>query len=107
MRWLGDLGVTAREIHAHVEGLERRFLDGLTDAGLARLPVAALTPPAGQPRGNFVTFDLANAEEAERRLAAHRIIIDRRGRRMRFGFGVYHDAAFVARLLARLRTALA
>jgi selenocysteine lyase/cysteine desulfurase len=107
MRWLGDLGVTAREIHAHVEGLERRFLDGLTDAGLARLPVAALTPPAGQPRGNFVTFDLANAEEAERRLAAHRIIIDRRGRRLRFGFGVYHDAAFVARLLARLRTALA
>jgi selenocysteine lyase/cysteine desulfurase len=107
MRWLHGLGVTAREIHAHVDGLERKFLDGLAGAGLARLPVAALTPPAGQPRGNFLTFDLDDAEDTERRLANHGIIVDRRGRRLRFGFGVYHDAAFVGRLLARLQQALA
>jgi kynureninase len=66
-----------------------------------------LTPPAGQPRGNFLTFDLDDAEDTERRLANHGIIVDRRGRRLRFGFGVYHDAAFVGRLLARLQQALA
>lgn len=104
MRWLQELGVTAREIHAHVAGLERRFLDGL-DA--PRLPVSALTPPAGAPRGNFLTFDLDDAEAVERRLAAKRIVVDRRGRRLRFGFGVYHDEAFVDRLLARVREALA
>jgi selenocysteine lyase/cysteine desulfurase len=107
MRWLQGLGVTAREIHAHVEGLQRTFLDGLAGTGLARLPVATLTPPEGAPRGNFLTFDLDDAEDTERRLARHGIIIDRRGRRLRFGFGVYHDAGFVGRLLARLQQALA
>jgi selenocysteine lyase/cysteine desulfurase len=107
MRWLHDLGVTARDIHAHVGGLERRFLTGLADAPVARLPLAALTPPAGEPRGNFLTFDLDDAEAVEQRLAAAAILVDRRGRRVRFGFGVYHDEAFVDALLARLRRALA
>jgi selenocysteine lyase/cysteine desulfurase len=107
MRWLRDLGVTARDIHAHVEALERRFLDGLADVPVARLPLAALTPPAGEPRGNFLTFDLDDAEAVEQRLAAAAILVDRRGRRVRFGFGVYHDEAFVDALLARLRRALA
>lgn len=107
MRWLRDLGVTAHEIHAHVEALEGRFLAGLADVPLARLPLASLTPPAGQSRGNFLTFDLDAAEDVEQRLAGAGVVVDRRGRRVRFGFGVYHDAAFVDVLLARLRRALA
>ncbi len=107
MRWLLELGVGPGEIHAHAAGLERRFLAGLAGAKLARLPFESLTPPKGMPRGNFLTFDLADAEEVERRLAARAIIIDRRGTRLRFGFGVYHDAAFVDALLQRTRAALA
>jgi len=107
MRWLHELGITPREIHAHVAGLERRFLAGLADANLALLPVDALTPPERFPRGNFLAFDLDRAEDVERRLAAHGILADRRGRRIRFGFGVYHDDAFVDRLLERTKAALA
>jgi selenocysteine lyase/cysteine desulfurase len=107
MRWLRDLGIAAHEIHGHVAALERRFLAGLANAPVARLPLAALTPPAGAPRGNFLTFDLDDAESVEQRLAAAAILVDRRGRRVRFGFGVYHDEAFVDALLARLRRALA
>jgi selenocysteine lyase/cysteine desulfurase len=107
MRWLGELGITAHEIHVHVEALERRFLAGLGEAPLAQLPLSRLTPPAGQPRGNFLTFDLDDAETVEQRLAAAAILVDRRGRRVRFGFGIYHDEAFVDTLLARLRRALA
>ncbi len=107
MRWLLELGIGPREIHAHVAGLELRFLAGLADAKLDRLPLESLTPPRGMPRGNFLTFELADAEGVERRLAARRIIIDRRGTRLRFGFGVYHDAAFVDALLERTRAALA
>ena len=107
MRWLLELGVTPREIHAHVEGLQARFVDGLAAEKFELLPVESLTPPNGQPRGNFLAFDLDHAEEVERRLTAHRILIDRRGRRVRFGFGVYHDEAFVATLLRRMRAALA
>jgi selenocysteine lyase/cysteine desulfurase len=107
MRWLRDLGVGPREIHAHVTGLQRRFLAGLAGAQLARLPVESLTPPAGMPRGNFLAFDLDDADGVERRLAAARIIADRRDRRVRFGFGVYHDDAFVDALIERTRAALA
>jgi selenocysteine lyase/cysteine desulfurase len=107
MRWLRDLGVGPREIHAHVERLQRRFLAGLADAKLARLPVGSLTPPSGLPRGNFLAFDLDAAEEVERRLAAARISVDRRDRRVRFGFGAYHDEPFVDALIERTRAALA
>jgi selenocysteine lyase/cysteine desulfurase len=107
MRWLRDLGITARDIHAHVEALEERLLAGLGNAPLPRLPLSSLTPPPGQPRGNFLAFDLDAAEDVEGRLASQEIIVDRRGRRLRFGFGVYHDEAFVDALLARLRRALA
>jgi selenocysteine lyase/cysteine desulfurase len=106
MRWLHDLGVTPREIHAHAAGLERRFLDGIGAAKLALLPAEALTPPARFPRGNFLAFDLDGAEEVERRLAARGVLVDRRGRRVRFGFGVYHDDAFIDRLLERTKAAL-
>jgi selenocysteine lyase/cysteine desulfurase len=107
MRWLDGLGVTAREIHAHVAQLERQFLEGLAAMRPAQLPLAALTPPEGAPRGNFLTFDLDDGEHVERRLAEHGVLVDRRGRRVRFGFGVYHDAAFVDALLARVHAALA
>ena len=70
MRWLHGLGVTPREIHAHVAGLERKFLAGLADANLALLPADTLTPPERFPRGNFLAFDLDRAEDVERRLAA-------------------------------------
>ncbi len=107
MRWLRELGVGPGEIHAHVEGLQRRFLARLAEARLAALPVASLTPPAGAPRGNFLTFDLDAADGVERRLAARGIIVDRRDRRVRFGFGVYHDERFVDALIERTRAALA
>ena len=45
------------------------------------------------PRGNFLAFDVDDAEEIHKRLIAERIVIDRRDRRLRFGFGVYHDEA--------------
>jgi kynureninase len=106
MRRFAELRIGPQEIHAHVASLQRRFLDGLAGARFAALPVASLTPPQGQPRGNFLAFDLGDAEEIERRLLARNIVIDCRGRRLRFGFGVYHDEAFVDALIERLRVAL-
>jgi kynureninase len=53
-------------------------------------------------RGNFVSLPFSDAANVEERLNAARIRTDRRDVRIRFGFGIYHDAAFVARLLERL-----
>lgn len=106
MRWQQSLGLEPEHIHAHAQRLQDRFLDGLAAQGLAQLPVAALRPPRGEARGNFCSFEIGGAAEVEARLHRHGIRIDRRGTRLRFGFGVYHDGLFVDRLLARLREAL-
>jgi selenocysteine lyase/cysteine desulfurase len=106
MSWLDGLGVTPADIHAHARRLQARFLSGLARLASARLPVEGLVPPMGTPRGNFLTFDIERAEEVQQRLTAHGIYIDRRDRRLRFGFGVYHDEAGVDALLAATAVAL-
>jgi selenocysteine lyase/cysteine desulfurase len=106
MDWLAGLGVTVAGIHAHASRLQARLLSGLAAAGLARLPVGSLVPPAGVPRGNFLAFERDDAEGIQRSLAAAGIHVDRRDRRLRFGFGVYHDEAAVDSLLGAAARAL-
>jgi selenocysteine lyase/cysteine desulfurase len=107
MRLYAERGIDAHGIRAHVVQLMERFLEGIDALQLERLPVASLAPPLGVPRGNFCAFTSERAAEVEWRLLARRILVDRRGERIRFGFGVYQDAAFVDRLVERVAAALA
>ena len=106
MRWLAEVGVDFSMVHAHVEGLQKRLAGALAQSPVPALPLDRLAPPHGLPRGNFLTFALPWAAEAEAALTAQRISVDRRGDRLRFGFGVYHDDTFIERLVPRLREAL-
>ncbi|MDH5264529.1 MAG: aminotransferase class V-fold PLP-dependent enzyme [Betaproteobacteria bacterium] len=106
MDWLAGLGVTVGDIHAHAQRLESRFLAGLEALSLPRLPVESLVPPAGIARGNFLAFDVDDAEQVHQRLLGKGIYIDRRDRRLRFGFGVYHDDESVDALLGMTAKAL-
>ncbi|MGE0357858.1 MAG: aminotransferase class V-fold PLP-dependent enzyme [Burkholderiales bacterium] len=106
MDWLAGLGVSIARVHAHAGSLQGAFLEGLARLALARLPAASVVPPAGIERGNFLAFDIDGAESAQRDLAANGVYVDRRDRRLRFGFGVYHDEASVAALLAATGRAL-
>jgi selenocysteine lyase/cysteine desulfurase len=63
-------------------------------------------PAPAHPRGNFLAFDLDEAERVHERLLQEGIYVDRRDRRLRFGFGVYHEAGSVDRLLEALEAAL-
>lgn len=63
-----------------------------------------MVPPANPARGNFLTFDLDDAETVHRRLADARIVTDLRGRRLRFGFGLHQTQADVDELLRRLQS---
>ena len=98
--WLQAAGITVAAIHDHVRALQHRFI-----AGLPKGPLAArqLLLPVQLPHGNFLTFDLENAEAVQQRLAGAGIVTDHRGRRLRVGFGLYHTAADVDALLARLQ----
>ncbi|MFN4312433.1 MAG: aminotransferase class V-fold PLP-dependent enzyme [Ferrovibrio sp.] len=99
--WLLAQGITVAAIHEHALALQRRFIAGLPGF----LPVERLVvPPANPARGNFLTFDLDDAETVHRRLADARIVTDLRGRRLRFGFGLHQTQADVDELLRRLQS---
>jgi kynureninase len=106
MDWLESTRTSIADVRRHSLSLQKRFLDGLAGLGLKELAPAHLVPPAGIARGNFLAFDIDGAEDCHRRLAARNIIIDRRDRRLRFGFGVYHDETEVDRLLEAVSRAL-
>ena len=106
MDMLVTAGIDAAAIHRHSTMLQKHFLDGLLRLGLKALAPGHLVPPAGVPRGNFLAFEVDDAAGIYQRLKDHHVVIDRRDRRLRFGFGVYHDASDVDRLLAAVATAL-
>jgi len=106
MSWLESTGTTIGDVHRHARRLQEAFLEGLGRLGLERLRPDRRVPPEGVARGNFLAFDVEDAPECHRRLAAEGVTIDRRGRRLRFGFGVYHDDRAVQRLLETLSRTL-
>jgi selenocysteine lyase/cysteine desulfurase len=101
LRWLEGRGVSVADIHAHAHALQARFVGGLEGTGLD--PARLLVPLEETRRGNFLCFDLPDAEAWSAKLEARRVVTDRRGSRLRFGFGPYQTATEVDALLDRLR----
>ncbi|HTS83722.1 MAG TPA: aminotransferase class V-fold PLP-dependent enzyme [Usitatibacter sp.] len=106
MDWMRSIGLDASRIHAHSMGLQADFLRRLADAALPGLAPAQCVLPPEAPRGNFLAFEVDGAEEMHRRIGEQQVTIDRRDRRLRFGFGVYHDSHDVELLVAALARAL-
>jgi kynureninase len=105
MGWLQEQGVTVERIHEHVRALEERFVSGLEARPTPALPASALvTPRSLEDQGHFLTFRVDDAAGLAHRLAERGVDADVRGDRIRFGFGLYHDAADVNSLLERLRS---
>ena len=108
MDWLSGLGLGVDAIHAHVHALQRDFVDRLAKLELAALSPAQLIVPMEQPnRGNFLTFRTPEAGALHQRLLDAGVVTDYRGDRLRFGFGLYHDAPDIERLCERLARILA
>ena len=106
MHWLDAHKLTPALIHAHVQALQERFLDGLNTLGLDALKPDRLIPARGSPRGNFLCFRHPQAGDCHARLQAQNVITDYREDRLRFGFGIYHEAADIDELLHRCAAAL-
>lgn len=106
MDWLASIGIDIAAVHRHSLSMQKHFLDGLARMALAELPAQSLVPPAAVARGNFLAFDVDAADDIHRRISAQNVVIDRRDRRLRFGFGIYHDAQQVEKLLALLARTL-
>jgi selenocysteine lyase/cysteine desulfurase len=97
-------GLTIAAVDEHVKSLQRLFLERLGDRKDASIsPHDLIAPEDGiAGLGHFLTFRRTDAGVLADRLAAKHVIVDHRGDRLRFGFGMYHDAADVAALLTHL-----
>jgi selenocysteine lyase/cysteine desulfurase len=92
-------------IHDYVQNLQKIFLKDLPKAFLEAWSLKPLFDQNLDWHGHFLTFEAPTVEVAEKcyqSLANHQILIDRRGSRLRFGFGLYQDQNDVAELLVRL-----
>jgi selenocysteine lyase/cysteine desulfurase len=93
-------------IHEFVKNLQIKFLEKLPQKFVK---THELTPifEAKLPRhGHFLTFESSSEDMAKKtqdELKKHGILIDRRGRRLRFGFGLYQNENDVSMLCERLR----
>lgn len=98
--------IDVQNIHQYVLGLQTLFLENLPKTFIKTW---ALTPLYDQNlpwHGHFLTFEAPTPEAAEKcqeSLLSNHIIIDRRGPRLRFGFGLYQNEADVIELSRRLK----
>lgn len=99
--WLAGLGAEGRVAahHAYTLRLQEHLIRALATSPLGRERL--MVAEAGR-RGRFLTFRADDAARIENRLSERQIITDRRGDRLRIGFGVYQDEEDVGRLVAAL-----
>lgn len=103
--WLAAENIDAATVHAHVTSLQLRFMNAMEEKSSGPFTAANLVVPLeGSARGNFLAFDHKDAAGWYRRLHNAGIVTDVRGTRLRVGFGLYHNADDVDRLVSRLRT---
>ncbi len=100
-RMLADNGLTTGRISGHVEGLQRRLMEGLGDTALVEAQL--LNPLDGNPHARFLAFRTPNAQRWYGELKDRNVITDVRGNVLRLGFGIYQDEGDVDRLVDRLR----
>jgi selenocysteine lyase/cysteine desulfurase len=107
MGLLSKLRLDIAEIHRHSHRLQASFARELATMNSPLLhPGQLAVPIENRDRGNFLTFRSANAGDLYKRLLAADIVTDYRGDRLRFGFGIYHDAEDIDRLMDALRHVL-
>ena len=99
--WFEAQGLTTAMVRDHAHALQARFVAGLNGTGLD--PARLVVPLEEGRRGNFLTFELPDAEAWQAKLAAAGVVTDHRATRLRFGFGVYQTEEEVDALLRRMR----
>jgi selenocysteine lyase/cysteine desulfurase len=98
--------MNVQNIHQYVLGLQKIFLKDLPQDFIKAWDLKPLFDQNLLWHGHFLTFEAASVEAAEKchqTLSINHILIDRRGSRLRFGFGLYQNEADVIQLLDRLK----
>lgn len=97
--------VSIELIHQHVLELQKAFLKLVPPGLFESRNFVPLFSKDLAFHGHFLTFEASNEEAAktfESQLKSRQILIDRRGARVRFGFGLYQNMADLEALTSRL-----
>jgi kynureninase len=104
LEWLAAERIDAGVIHTHALALQGQFMTAMACGAVGPFMAENLAVPLSEPaRGNFLVFEHPDAAQWYRRLHEAGIVTDVRGTRLRLGFGLYHTAGDVERLVERLR----
>lgn len=98
--------ISIHAIHTFVKSLQTEFLSRLPDNFISSQKLRPLYEVTLPWHGHFLTFESdseENAQKTQENLRKLGILIDRRGRRLRFGFGLYQSLDDVRDLCERLR----
>lgn len=105
-QWMKENSISVELVHQHVQELQQHFIKHLENVEPCQLSQNNLLVHSIEMHGHFLTFELDSTEAASElrtRLADHRVIVDSRGNRIRFGFGLYQDISDVDRLFEILK----
>jgi selenocysteine lyase/cysteine desulfurase len=103
--WRRALKLSVRDSDAHARALQRGFVTRLAAKARGPLAADALVSLELARIGHFLTLRHADAPKIARFLDEElRVIVDARGDRLRFGFGLYQDEADLDELFRRLDT---
>lgn len=92
-------------IHERIQGLQTKFIEGLPASFISKHNLRPIYRTELSWHGHFLTYQAPDAESAlklQEKLLKANIIVDCRGPRVRFGFGMYHDLIDVIELCRRL-----
>lgn len=98
-------GIDAQKIRAHVRTLQRAFVRAI-GTNLPFRESDLVVPISDERRGQFLAFRTKDAGAIQKTLDAANVIVDSRGDRLRFGFGIYHDEDDIVRGALRIAQAL-
>lgn len=96
-RMLQENGLTTARTSAHAAALQQQFLGDIEGTALAAAEL--INPLDGHPHARFLAFRSPRAKGWQQSLKAQNCITDVRGDLLRIGFGIYHDAGDVDRLV--------
>ena len=96
-RMLAENGLSTARISAHVETLQRSFLDQLATPPLSEAEL--LNPLDGGAHARFLAFRTPHAQRWHEQLMEADCVTDVRRDVLRLGFAIYHDDGDVERLL--------
>lgn len=98
-------GLTCNEIHNLIRANQELFLQELAKKNHALLNIENLIQSPSSPHGHFLTFEMPSTEVTGQwvlELQRKGIKTDSRGNRLRFGFGLYHEAKDIREAVQRI-----